>query len=738
MSRTIFTLAAVAGLVFALAPAVTLAADGTWDPPGDEPPGGYLWSTSTDWMGSVIADGVGATAQIDKGGGWYTLVIDSDRTLGSWVSISGGNPTLTTSNDAVLTWDTGDGSEAVFAPFTGSGYNMNDDRNMYLESDLDWGNDKGTQREHNLRGVISGPGKLMLNFYTNNYDGFNHGRLNIGNSGDAKNTYSGGTEIGLYSQGTWGFYSWNDPRVARLRKDGALGTGDVTMTHIHSNLEIQNDGPDPESDGDNRIDDGAALKLISGYDPNYPHGGRGYFHTGVILNTDVNETVDSLYMNGYQAPAGTYDAISDPLWFEGEGVLTVTNGPAAGSYASTGAGNWNAGGTWGGTAPSYFDDSSVGHDVAVAADAAAKNVAFTGGSVTVNAGQTLLVQDTFNPSGGTTTVNGTLETANLASTTGLTLAAGSTLTVGKTMVVDSAFDPTPASTLQLPGGFEGDTIEITSSGTLTLGADLNRTRNLKVSGTLDTSGNVMMQYGGRLSGGGTIKLDAGKRVEICNQGHWQITQGGTGGVTVAPGDSVGTLTIQDGEFTLQSGRASGDAFPRNKYEWEIGQQGAAQTITDVVSVENGKLNLSFSNGDPDQILFKILDAGGYVAHDGVELDLFTYDADSTIEVNEDGSGMVQGLDAGSFDTSDLDPNLWTIGDLQMHHEAYGGGGGHVYLTGLSGGMPIPEPATLALVGLGALGTLLGRRRRKGERVERREEKAGPAAAAMATSEEEGR
>jgi len=51
---------------------------------------------------------------------------------------------------------------------------------------------------------------------------------------------------------------------------------------------------------------------------------------------------------------------------------------------------------------------------------------------------------------------------------------------------------------------------------------------------------------------------------------------------------------------------------------------------------------------------------------------------------------------------------------------------------------IPEPATLALVGLGALGTLLGRRRRKGERVERREEKAGPAAAAMATSEEEGR
>ena len=672
--------------------------------------GTVAWSDTTNWVGGVIADGIGATATIQIGGNWnYTVDIDSNRTLGSWVTSGGGGfNTLNTSGGAVLTWDTGGASDAICSFAPGNMYDIRDNRDMYLQSDLDWGNGKLTQRHHYLRGQIAGPGKLTFNIGSGNLDSANNIKFTI--EGSNPNTYQGGTDLNLFvSTGAYGKVLLDDERTARLNKDGAVGTGDVNLAHIHTNLRITSSGG-----AEDRISDTAALRLKSGYDPDYASIHTvGYFHTNVILDSGVGETIDKLYMNGFLAPAGTYGSGSDPIWFSGAGTLTVTNGSAApASYASTGAGNWNAGGTWGGTAPSYFDGASVGHAVVVAADAAARNVAFTGGSLTVNPGTKLLVQDTFNPSGGTVTVNGTLETLNLPSTTGLSLGAGSKLTVGRSMVVDSNFDASAAATLELPGSFANDSITITSSGVLTLGAvDLIKPRELHISGTLNTGGNVLMELGGKLSGGGTIILpDTSKRVEIKG-GQWQvIQQGGWGGTGVAPGDGLGTLTVQNGEFELE--RSGRDGTP-NYYEWEVGQPGE----TDLVSVVNGLLDLRFSyDNSPEQIEFRILDANGYVASPTDKLDLFTYDANSSIEVNEV-AGLVQGITADSFDTSLLDAT-WTVGTLELWHEQYADSSGHVYLTGLSGGTfqepedIIPEPVTMAMLGLGVAGLGGYVRRRK--------------------------
>jgi len=197
-----------------------------------------------------------------------------------------------------------------------------------------------------------------------------------------------------------------------------------------------------------------------------------------------------------------------------------------------------------------------------------------------------------------------------------------------------------------------------------------------------------MQWGGKLSGGGTILLADGdgnpdtdpvRRVEI-HGGHVGVqAMDGVGGSGVAPGDDgVGTLTIQGAEFELQT---SGSGGTPNYYEWEIGPEG-----TDVVSIVDGRLDLDFSYvARPQEISFRILDAGGYVETADTKLDLFTYDNTSSIMVHAP-DGVVQGLDADSFDTSALNLDDWTIGTLQLHHEVFGDGSGRIYLTGLSGGL----------------------------------------------------
>jgi len=149
-----------------------------------------------------------------------------------------------------------------------------------------------------------------------------------------------------------------------------------------------------------------------------------------------------------------------------------------------------------------------------------------------------------------------------------------------------------------------------------------------------TANNVRVESGATLGGNGVIT------------GNLIVTDTST----VAPGASAGTLTVT-ANTTLQTG---------STYEWEIGD-GA----TDTLNVTGGTLTL-------EDVVLKILDAGGNVANDTVQLPVFTYDVDLvTVDMAEF---------ASNFDVSALDEN-WTVGDLALTD----GEAGIIYLTGLSGG-----------------------------------------------------
>ena len=193
---------------------------------------------------------------------------------------------------------------------------------------------------------------------------------------------------------------------------------------------------------------------------------------------------------------------------------------------------------------------------------------------------------------------------------------------------------------------------------------------------------VRVNSGGTLSGNATIFTND-------RRGSPHLKSGGT----IAPGNSVGTITvaygtgggtpainINDYSFSLRTG---------STYEWEVG----AANATDTVHITQGGLILQ-------DFTLKILDAGGTPAAIA-QLPVFTYGSG----VSRDMSGFL-----GSFDTSALGAT-WSATGLALTDD----GAGTIYLTGLSNtaGGAIPEPATMCALGLAVagLGGYVRKRRR---------------------------
>ncbi len=263
------------------------------------------WTVDSNWdasypnaAGAVANFGIAAAVNVSSP---ITVgqITDTGAGTDSWIN------SLTASGTGSITFDN-NGADALFnatAHFYRTPANTTYSVPIVLNDNLVI--NYSTQRHRNFNGPISGSGHLTLNIHGN--DG-----VSFSISGSSANTYSGGTTVNNNKQ-----FSWNTPPLVLLDKDGAMGTGDVTLVAVSafgaSKVTITSSGGDED-----RIDDSAMLIL------NYDATG-GY--TVVTLDTGVEETVGGLTLDGTVMPAGTYNATTHPDWFAGDGDLIVGGAP---------------------------------------------------------------------------------------------------------------------------------------------------------------------------------------------------------------------------------------------------------------------------------------------------------------------------------------------------------------------------------------------------------------------------
>jgi len=450
--------------------------------------------------------------------------------------------------------------------------------------------------------------------------------------------------------------------------------------------------------------------------------------SGAFLDLDFAGTDDvfNLTLGGAAAPAGVYGAVGSGAPNEsprltGTGLIQTAggiwtdgryywDGPNVGGdgdgVSDGGTGTWstsNANWDKGFTAREVWTNSSTskaifdgpGGTVTVDGAVTVKDIAFdgsssytidggalnfgAGGSITVsyrNAKHTITSAITGSPD--VLVVDGTsYDGINFAPTSG-------TVTLGVCTIPYEGGTGDKAG-IRLGGTTTGNTVEkvintgghygrVTKqgTGTWTVG-DIDNIGTLKLEGgTLIVNGTYMSKYAGlyaipsgaRLGGNLTyLRTDARAGDVVVN----------SGGI-VAPGDpnidsGIGTITTSWG---TQHSNERATIFENGSiYEWEIGE-----SATDTVHAFRDQDVLRPRTLTINDMILKILDAGGSVANDTVELPVFTYDDGVTVNLS---SGV-------SFDTSELGAT-WTIGGLALTD----GGAGIVYLTGLSGGTPTAAP-----------------------------------------------
>jgi autotransporter-associated beta strand protein len=270
-----------------------------------------------------ITTGTGAKtytgATIVNGGRWRSSSSGAPTATSSFTINSGGMLDLTvaasyTLGTGPLNLNGAGPTSGPFAAFPGAirndtglvvtitnAVNLQSDTVLHVQAAGGTGSSATPTGSLTFSGAVTGVGKLTFTGANSNID---QGTLILSN---ALNAYTGGT---LVSGG-----------IVSVTGSGTLGTADVEV----------NDSLSPSSIArlslatSTAINDGASLKLQGG-------GASGVADENfAILATGVNETVNSLYLNGVLMPAGVYGSSTSPApasnqlneYFSGDGVVTV-------------------------------------------------------------------------------------------------------------------------------------------------------------------------------------------------------------------------------------------------------------------------------------------------------------------------------------------------------------------------------------------------------------------------------